>query len=85
MRHCTRLLSGVSGMAVYAPPCRVDLQQWCDWTSNSWEKVSNVVGQSFRITNHNENAYTMAANAVLRLIVNHNVDPAKIGFLGLGT
>lgn len=70
---------------MYAPPCRVDLQKWCEWTGNSWDKVSNVVGQSFRITNTNENAYTMAANAVLRLIVNYNVDPSRVGYLGLGT
>ncbi|CCW62644.1 unnamed protein product [Phytomonas sp. EM1] len=78
-------LAGVSGMAVYAPPCRVGLKEWCQWTGNNWDKVSSVVGQSFRITNHNENAYTMAANAVLRLILNYNVDPGKVGFLGLGT
>lgn len=77
--------AGVSGMAVYTPHCRVDLEQWCQWTGNSWDKVQNVVGQSFRITNTNENTYTMAANAVLRLIVNNKIDPAKIGFLGLGT
>lgn len=85
LRRSLPSLAGVSGMAVYAPPCRVDLKKWCDWTGNSWEKVSSVVGQSFRITNTNENAYTMAANAVLRLIVNNNVDPARVGFLGLGT
>lgn len=78
-------MAGISGMAVYAPPCRVDLEEWCHWTGNSWDKVSSVVGESFRITGQNENAYTMAANAVLRLIVNNNVDPSKIGFLGLGT
>eukprot|EP00796_Vickermania_ingenoplastis_P003877 gene3877-2749_t len=83
-RTCTAL-AGVSGLAVYAPPCRVNLKDWCDWTGNSWDKVSSVVGQSFRITNNNENAYTMAANAVLRLIVNNNVDPTRVGFLGLGT
>lgn len=85
LRRTCAQLAGVSGLAVYAPPCRVNLQQWCDWTGNSWDKVSSVVGQSFRITNINENAYTMAANAVLRLIVNNNVDPSSVGFLGLGT
>ncbi|CAJ1026955.1 putative Hydroxymethylglutaryl-coenzyme A synthase N terminal [Leishmania utingensis] len=85
MRSTPLSLAGVSGMAVYAPHCRVDLEQWCKWTGNNWDKVSSVVGQSFRITNHNENTYTMAANAVLRLIVNNKIDPTKIGFLGLGT
>ena len=33
----------------------------------------------------NENAYTMAATAVLRLIRQYNVDPRSIGYLALGT
>ncbi len=33
----------------------------------------------------NENAYTMAATAVLRLIQQYDVDPSRIGFLALGT
>jgi hydroxymethylglutaryl-CoA synthase len=32
----------------------------------------------------NENAYTMAATAVLRLIQQYDINPQKIGFLGLG-
>jgi hydroxymethylglutaryl-CoA synthase len=32
-----------------------------------------------------ENVYTMAANAALRLIRQYGVDPAQVGFLGLGT
>ncbi|ESS62757.1 hypothetical protein TCDM_09531 [Trypanosoma cruzi Dm28c] len=85
MRRTVRALAGISGMAVYTPPCRVALKDWCDWTGNDWKKVSNVVGESFRIPGHNENAYTMAATATLRLILNYDVDPARIGFLGLGT
>lgn len=85
--HPSNLLgcAGVSGMAVYVPPCRVNLEDWCKWTNNSWDKVSNVVGKSFRILASNENAYTMAANAVLRLIIHNEVDPERIGFLGFGT
>ncbi|ORC88860.1 hydroxymethylglutaryl-CoA synthase [Trypanosoma theileri] len=85
MRRTLSSLAGISGMAVYTPPCRVALQDWCAWTGNDWKKVSSVVGESFRITTHNENAYTMAASAVLRLVLNYEIDPARVGFLGLGT
>jgi hydroxymethylglutaryl-CoA synthase len=78
-------LSGVSAMSLYVPPFRVNLKEWCDWTGNSWEKISAVVGHSFRVPGRHENVYTMAANAVLRLIQKNGVDPARVGFLGLGT
>jgi hydroxymethylglutaryl-CoA synthase len=32
-----------------------------------------------------ENAYTMAATAVVRLIRQYDLDPSRVGFLGLGT
>ena len=76
---------GVSGMSVYVPPLRVPLQAWCDWTNNSWDKIQAVVGRSFRYPAPHENVYTMAANAVLRLIRDYDVDPASVGFLALGT
>jgi hydroxymethylglutaryl-CoA synthase len=85
MRRTSHLAVGVSGMAVFTPPAKVELKEWCDWTGNSWDKVSSVVGSSFRIPCNNENAYTMAATAVLRLIVNNKVDPQRVGFLGFGT
>jgi len=78
-------LPGVSAMSLYVPPFRVDLQDWCGWTDNSWEKISAVVGRSFRVCGRHENVYTMAANAVLRLIRQNDIDPTRIGFLGLGT
>src|SRR5262245_41597378 len=80
----TSPLSGVSAMSLYVPPFRVKLQDWCDWTGNSWEKISAVVGHSFRVPGRHENVYTMAANAVLRLIRQNDIDPARVGFLGLG-
>jgi hydroxymethylglutaryl-CoA synthase len=78
-------LPGVSAMSVYVPRLRVDLQKWCEWTGNSWEKINAVVGRSFRVCGRHENVYTMAANAVLRLIRQNHVDPRRVGFLGLGT
>jgi hydroxymethylglutaryl-CoA synthase len=78
-------LPGVSGMSLYVPPFRVKLDDWCQWTGNNWDKVRAVVGHSFRVCGRHENVYTMAANAVLRLILQHDIDPRRIGFLGLGT
>lgn len=81
----SRDLPGVSAMSLYVPPFRVDLKDWCSWTENSWEKISAVVGRSFRVPGRHENVYTMAANAVLRLIRQNDIDPQRVGFLGLGT
>ncbi len=81
----SRDLPGVSAMSVYVPPFRVELKDWCSWTGNSWEKISAVVGHSFRVCGRHENVYTMAANAVLRLIRQNAIDPTRVGFLGLGT
>jgi hydroxymethylglutaryl-CoA synthase len=72
-------------MGVYVPPFRVRLEEWCAWTGNDWSKVQHVVGRSFRVPGPHENVYTMAANAVLRLLRQNEIDPRQIGFLGLGT
>ncbi len=77
--------SGISGMSIYVPSPRVPLEAWCEWTGNPWEKVKNIVGRSFRVPAPHENVYTMAANAVLKLINTYDVDPNRVGFLGLGT
>ena len=76
---------GISGFASYLPPNRVQLSDWCRWTGDQFDKIRAVVGSSFRMRGANENAYTMAATAVLRLIQQYNIDPAQIGFLALGT
>lgn len=76
---------GISGFAAYVPRYRVDLEQWCAWTGNSWDKTRAVIGSSFRIPGVEEDVYTMAAKAVLTLIERHRIDPAKVGYLALGT
>jgi hydroxymethylglutaryl-CoA synthase len=76
---------GISGFAAYLPPYRVQLEDWCRWTGDSWAKVATVVGSSFRMRGPDENAYTMAATAIVRLIEQYDVDPQCIGFLALGT
>jgi len=76
---------GISGFASYLPRYRVPLDAWCRWSGDSWDKVRAVVGSGFRMRGPDENAYTMAATAVLRLIRQYDLDPGRIGFLGLGT
>jgi hydroxymethylglutaryl-CoA synthase len=76
---------GISGFAVYVPPYRVDLRSWCDWTESPWDKTEAVVGRSFRMRGPAQSVYTIAATAVLRLIERYDIDPTRVGFLGLGT
>jgi hydroxymethylglutaryl-CoA synthase len=76
---------GISGFASYIPRYRVKLADWCKWTGDNWDKVRAVVGSSFRMRGPNENAYTMAATAVLRLIDQYQIDPQQVGYLALGT
>ncbi len=76
---------GISGLAAYIPPYRVWLEDWCNWTDNQWPKIREVVGRSFRVRGPDHSVYTMAANAVIRLIDQYDVDPSRVKFLGLGT
>jgi hydroxymethylglutaryl-CoA synthase len=76
---------GISGLAVYLPPYRVDLRRWCEWTGTSWDKVRAVVGTGFRMPGPNQSVYTMAANAALRLMDQYDVDPRRVRYLALGT
>ena len=77
--------TGISGLAVYLPPYRVDLREWCKWTGADWDKIRKVVGTGFRLVGPDQSVYTMAANAVLRLIHNYDIDPGRVRYLALGT
>jgi hydroxymethylglutaryl-CoA synthase len=79
------VLPGISGLSLYLPPYRVQLQDWCAWNDESWEKTRGVVGRSFRMRGPAQSVYTLAANAVLRLIEDYELDPQRIGMLALGT
>lgn len=76
---------GISGFSIFVPPYRVRLEEWCEWTGNSWEKTRAVIGNSFRMVGPDNNVYTMAANAALRLIEDYDVDPQTVGYLAVGT
>lgn len=76
---------GISGFALELPRFRVRLDEFCRWTGADAAKTRAVVGDSFRIAGPDENAYTLAAGAVLRLIERFDVDPARVGMLVLAT
>ena len=76
---------GISGLSVFLPRYRVQLRDWCDWTNSPWDKIGAVVGHSFRMRGSNDSVYTMAAEAALKLILDYDVDPSRVGFLALAT
>ncbi|MCB9664375.1 MAG: hydroxymethylglutaryl-CoA synthase [Alphaproteobacteria bacterium] len=76
---------GISGLALYTPRRRVRLDAWCGWTGAVPAKVEAVVGRSFRMCGPDEGVYTMAAGAVLRLLLAHEVHPDDVGMLVLAT
>ena len=78
-------MAGISGLALYLPPYRVQLEDWCDWNSQPWDKIRKVVGRSFRMRGPEQSVYTLAANAAWRLIQAYDLDPRDIGYLALGT
>ena len=34
---------GISAISTYVPPYRVDLEEWCTWTNQSWEKIEHEI------------------------------------------
>ena len=78
-------MPGISGLSLYVPSSRVPLTAWCDWTGAVTDKVKAVVGDAFRVASGNEDIYTLAAGAVLRLLDAYGVDPSRVGYLVLAT
>lgn len=78
-------MPGISGFALYLPPYRVHLADWCEWNDQPWDKVKNVVGRSFRMRGPEQSVYTLAANAAWRLMQAYGIDPGEVGYLALGT
>ena len=59
---------GISGIGLYLPKPKVQLDDFASWHDLSQEKLLGVIGESFRLPSDAENVYTMAANAVLNLL-----------------
>jgi hydroxymethylglutaryl-CoA synthase len=84
-RNENSLTPGISGLSLYLPPYRVQLEDWCRWNDEQWNKVRGVVGRSFRMRGPRQSVYTLAANAVWRLIQDYDIDPTQVGLLAFGT
>ena len=78
-------MAGLSGLSLYVPRPRVTLDAWCDWTGSSPDKVRAVIGDAFRVPAGHEDVYTLAANAIIRLLDNYDIDPGRVGYLVLAT
>lgn len=80
-----RFAAGLSGLSLYLPRPRVDLRALAAWTGADPAKLTAVVGDAFRVPQHDEDVYTLAAAAVLRLLRSQAIGPAQVGMLALGT
>ena len=78
-------LIGISALAPFLPRLRIDLRAWCRWTGRDEERVLRGTGSGFRMPGPREDAITMAAAAVMRLVRSGKADPQRIGFLALAT
>lgn len=79
------MVPGISGLSLYLPQYRVLLEDWSEWNGEPWGRVQGVVGRSFRMRGPNQSVYTLAANAVWRLIRDYDIDPSRVGMLAFGT
>lgn len=77
--------AGLSGLSLYVPRPRVEMRAFAEWTAADPSKLTAVVGDAFRMAAPDEDVYTMAAAAAIRLIDANHVDPRSIGMIALGT
>lgn len=84
MPHASRPI-GISALTPTLPRLRLDLRAWCRWTGRDEGKVTSVTGTGFRMPGPREDALTLAAAAVMRLVRTGTVDPDRVGFLALAT
>ena len=76
---------GISAIVPWLPRMRVDLREWCRWNGRPEGRVLAGTGSGFRMAGPREDACTMAAAALMRLVRTGAVDPARVGFLALAT
>lgn len=78
-------MAGISGLSLHLPKSQVRLKDWCEWTKANPSKVQAVVGDAFRVPSRYEDVYSLAANAVVNLILDHGVDTSCVGYLLFAT
>ncbi|WP_138432653.1 hydroxymethylglutaryl-CoA synthase family protein [Winogradskyella algicola] len=78
--------TGIDAIAFYVPQLYVSMDNLADARGIPAEKLKKGLGlQKMAVPNVGEDAATFAANALLNLITQNNIDPNEIGRVYLGT
>lgn len=77
---------GIDAMSFYVPSIYLDLETLAPARNLDYEKLSKGLGVlKMALPNTNEDAASMAANAVWKLLKDYNINPKDIGRLYVGT
>ena len=77
---------GIDAIDYYVPPIALPIKALAEARNIEAAKLEFGLGlKSMAITDTDEDSASMAANALLKLILNNNIDPTKIGRIYLGT
>ncbi|MBO6605209.1 hydroxymethylglutaryl-CoA synthase family protein [Psychroserpens sp.] len=77
---------GIDAISFYVPKLYVSMETLAEARGIPVEKLQRGLGlQNMAFPNHGEDAATFAANALLNLIQQNNIDPNSIGRVYLGT
>ncbi|PHN03504.1 hydroxymethylglutaryl-CoA synthase family protein [Flavilitoribacter nigricans] len=77
---------GIDDMAAYIPHLYFPISDLAEARDLEYAKLNKGLGlEAMSITDAHEDAATMAANAVLELILKNDIDPHRIGRIYLGT
>ena len=77
---------GIDAISFYVPTLKVEMQDLAERRNIPYEKLNRGLGlQSMAVPDVNEDAASFAANALLRLFEDNNLDPREIGRIYLGT
>lgn len=77
---------GIDAIDYYVPPIALPIKELAEARNIEAAKLEFGLGlKSMAIPDTDEDSASMAANALLKLILNNNIDPTKIGRIYLGT
>jgi hydroxymethylglutaryl-CoA synthase len=77
---------GIDAIDFYIPPIALPIKDLAEARNIEPAKLEFGLGLKFMaVTDINEDTASMAANALLKLILNNNINPNKIGRIYLGT
>jgi hydroxymethylglutaryl-CoA synthase len=77
---------GIDDMAFYVPKIYLDIKVLAEKREIPYEKLKNGLGlHKMAVADKHEDAATMAAEAILELIIRNKIDPRKIGRIYMGT